>query len=192
VHLWRVVPLGIDPNGSKAPQRLLIFAAGSTFRRIKSIIVWAEERAGRSGVPGPRFQRRNVSVQERRVTENSSPEGHFELAVWRREGQSATVVLDGELDLASAPQLQACLAELTANGVKHVVVDLANLRFIDSTGIGVLVSDFKRLSEVGGSMAVRNAGPRAYRVFEMTGLVELLSVTPPGLDPGSPSSTTRQ
>jgi anti-anti-sigma factor len=121
------------------------------------------------------------------VTESTNSGSHFEFAVWQREGKKATVVLDGELDLASAPHLQACLSELSASGVIHVVIDLANLGFIDSTGIGVLVSDFKRLHDAGGSLAGANAGPMAFRVFEMTGLVELLSVTRVGEEPGSNS-----
>jgi anti-anti-sigma factor len=122
------------------------------------------------------------------LTDRSNPGPHFELAVWQRDQNRATVVLDGELDLASAPDLQACLAEISADGVLHVVIDMANLGFIDSTGIGVLVSDFKRLSEAGGSMVVCNAGPRTFRVFEMAGLVELLSVTRDGPD-GAPEAT---
>jgi anti-sigma B factor antagonist len=116
------------------------------------------------------------------MTGAHEPGSDFQLAIWQRDSQSVTVVLSGELDLASAPKLRSGLADLVANGIRHVIVDLANLRFIDSTGIGILVTDLKRLVAEGGSMAVRNVGPRAYRVFEVTGLVELLSVTPLALE----------
>jgi anti-sigma B factor antagonist len=121
------------------------------------------------------------------MSEPTDIESGFQLAVWQRDRQSVTVVLTGELDLASAPQLRSTLADLAGGGIVHVIVDVANLGFIDSTGIGILVADFKRLTSNGGSLAVRNAGPRIYRIFEMTGLIDLLAVTP--LAPETPITT---
>jgi anti-sigma B factor antagonist len=112
------------------------------------------------------------------MSEPTDTESGFQLAVWQRDRQSVTVVLTGELDLATAPKLRSALADLAGGGIVHVIVDVANLGFIDSTGIGILVADFKRLTSNGGSLAVRNAGARIYRIFEMTGLIDLLAVTP--------------
>ena len=102
----------------------------------------------------------------------------FDVAVWHRDDQSATVVLSGELDLGSAPILRECLAELANVGTINLEIDLANLTFLDSTGISLLVTDFKRSTALGGSFMVRNVSPQAMRVLEISGLVELLSVTP--------------
>jgi anti-sigma B factor antagonist len=121
------------------------------------------------------------------VSNHQESHSAFDVTVWHRSSQSVDVLLIGELDLASAPQLRTCLAELTALGVHHVVADLTNLRFIDSSGIGVLVSELKRLRENGGSLVVRNAGPSTYPVFEMTGLVEYLTVTRLVEDPAATS-----
>jgi anti-anti-sigma factor len=112
------------------------------------------------------------------MTGTHESDSEFQLAIWQRDSQSVTIVLSGELDLASAPKLRSGLASLVANGILNIIVDLANLHFIDSTGIGILVTELKRLVADGGTMVVRNAGPQAYRIFEVTGLVELLSVTP--------------
>jgi len=100
------------------------------------------------------------------MTEPRELGSEFQLAVWQRDSQSVTIVLSGELDLASAPKLRSCLADLVMCGIRHVIFDLANLRFIDSIGIGILVTDLKRLREEGGSLTVRNAGPRTHRVSE--------------------------
>jgi anti-sigma B factor antagonist len=110
------------------------------------------------------------------VTDNTET-SLFEMAIWHESHQSVHVVLSGELDLSSAPKLRACLAELASAGVIHIVIDLANVTFIDSTGISLLVTDLKRSSASGGSLVVRNATPQAMRVFQITGLVDLLSVT---------------
>ena len=101
----------------------------------------------------------------------------FEVSVWHQDCQSASVELSGELDLGSAPKLWDCLAELAKARVINLVIDLANLTFLDSAGISLFVTAFRRSRISGGSFAVRNAPLRAIRIFEITGLVDLLSVT---------------
>lgn len=54
-------------------------------------------------------------------------------------GQSATVVIVGELDMRTADRLLDCLAEQRANGVTDVTVDLAKLTFMDSSGLKALI-----------------------------------------------------
>ena len=76
------------------------------------------------------------------------------------------------------PKLRDCLAELANVGVINLVIDLTNLDFVDSTGISLFVTDFKRSTASGGSFVICNAPPQAMRVFEITGLNELLSVSP--------------
>ena len=101
----------------------------------------------------------------------------FKLAAVQRAHQSASVVLSGELDLSTATELQNRLAWLVLAGVVDIVLDLTNLTFIDSSGISVVVLARKRVDEVGGSLIVRNASPQVLRIFEITGLVDDLSVT---------------
>jgi anti-sigma B factor antagonist len=114
-----------------------------------------------------------------KMTDGSDAVGtSFDVAVWQQDCQSAIVVLRGELDLNSAPKLRGCLAELVNAGVINLVFDLAYLTFLDSTGISLFVITFKRSTTSGGSVLVRNAPPHAMRIFEITGLVELLSVSP--------------
>ena len=120
------------------------------------------------------------SLDMDRVAMNTSGSTDTELAiaVSQRDPQGATVALSGELDLGSAPKLRDCLAELANVGVINLEIDLTHLDFVDSTGISLFVTDFKRSTASGGSFVVRNAPPQAMRVFEITGLIELLSVSP--------------
>jgi anti-sigma B factor antagonist len=104
-------------------------------------------------------------------------DGLFELAVLQRGRQGASVMLSGEIDLASAPELQHCLAWLVSFGVVQIVLDLTNVTFLGSTGISVFVMALKRTEQAGGSLIVSNASPAAFRIFEITGLVDLLSVS---------------
>ena len=78
------------------------------------------------------------------------------------------VLITGELDLETAPQLHDCLANLTG---QHVTLDFSDVTFMDSTAINVLVEAHKR----GDLVVLRGARPAQMRVFEILGLVEYLN-----------------
>ena len=87
----------------------------------------------------------------------------------------ALVEVAGELDLHSAPQLRAELSRaIESNAPPHIVVDLAGVTFLDSTGVGVLVGALKRASEAQGALHFCSAQKRVRRVFEITGLIGAL------------------
>jgi len=84
--------------------------------------------------------------------------------------------LSGEIDLSSAPQVRADLARIVSTDDGHLLVDCAQLTFIDSTGIAVLLEANQKLEADGRHMLIVNVqrGPR--RVFETLGLTDLLRV----------------
>lgn len=84
------------------------------------------------------------------------------------------VKLSGELDIASAPALRDTLARLSEEPNCSVLVDVANLTFLDSTGISVLVMAAKRVRAEDGIFVVANASGAVLRVLEITGLVKYL------------------
>ncbi len=83
----------------------------------------------------------------------------------------------GELDLSTAPQLRDELVRVSTEGAQMVTVDLADLAFIDSTGLSVLITGLKRLRQQGGDMALRSPTPSTRRVLEITGLTQVFAVT---------------
>ncbi len=89
--------------------------------------------------------------------------------VSERDGRSV-VTAAGELDVHSAPVLQAELDPLAQRPEGSVVVDLSAVAFIDSTGLGVLVTALKHVREVGGTLDVVVTAPRVLKVFALTGL----------------------
>jgi anti-sigma B factor antagonist len=101
----------------------------------------------------------------------------LDTAVWQTDRGSAIVVLSGDLDLATAPKLRQRLADLADCDVIDLVIDLANLGFMDSSGISVIVGTYEHLKLRGGSLVIRNANPMAIKIFQITGLMEYLSVT---------------
>ena len=82
-----------------------------------------------------------------------------------------------ELDMVSAPQLGAQVIDRLDRGDRHLVLDFADVRLIDSAGIGVLLSCQRRVSAAGGQMVVVNASEHVQRVFEVTGVARALTLS---------------
>ena len=87
----------------------------------------------------------------------------------------ATVELTGSLDTATAPELERGLEPLFAGKLRHLVFDLAGLKFITSAGLRVFGLARKRMQENGGQLAFVNMQPQIEEVFE---IIKAL----PGLD----------
>ena len=62
--------------------------------------------------------------------------------------------LSGAIDLETAPEVRAAVAELRERDVAGIVLDLADVTFIDSVGLSVLVSVHRRLKDEGGRLVV--------------------------------------
>ncbi len=90
-------------------------------------------------------------------------------------GSWVVLRLEGDADLAAAPALRQQLAEVDRSPA-WVVLDLAGLDFIDSTGLGVLVGMLRRVRAGGGDVRIAAARPGIERVFAVTGLDQLFSL----------------
>jgi anti-sigma B factor antagonist len=87
-----------------------------------------------------------------------------------------TVVVRGEVDIATSPLLRGQLTRLVTDDVP-IVVDVTEMTFIDSSGLGVLVEMLQRRRETGrGGMALHGMQEPVRRVFEITGLTDLFEV----------------
>ena len=81
----------------------------------------------------------------------------------------------GEVDIATAGQLRQRLDELTQEP-RRLALDLTNVGFMDSTGLGVLVATSRTLSKSGGSLAVVADQPSLTKVFEITALGQVMHI----------------
>ncbi|MHB8141249.1 MAG: STAS domain-containing protein [Vulcanimicrobiaceae bacterium] len=104
---------------------------------------------------------------------------HDELNVEiRTEPTSDGVIyrLSGSLDLATSPSVRAALLESADAGKHDIIVDLCQLEFLDSTGLGALIGAHRRALEHGGRVRlIVNDGPIA-RLLNVTGLVRVFAV----------------
>jgi len=85
-------------------------------------------------------------------------------------GDQWVVTGAGDLDVHSAPQLQTELDPIAQRAGAAIVVDLSAVGFIDSTGLGVLVTTLKHVRESAGTLDVVVSSPRVLKVFTLTGL----------------------
>ena len=95
-----------------------------------------------------------------------------------QRGDVVVVSVAGELDMATAPQLQDQITDLLDKGRSRLVFDLAEVSFCDSTGLSVFVRAKNSCDEAGG--VVRLAAPQrgVLRILEVSGLVEVLHTYP--------------
>jgi len=82
----------------------------------------------------------------------------------------------GEVDLASAPELDEQLATVMGQAPSHLVVDLSGVTFMDSTGLGVLVRALKRSRELDIRLDLIVTNERVLKVFGITGLDTVLPI----------------
>ena len=99
---------------------------------------------------------------------------------YRPLGEAVTVVIAGELDHYAAPQIRARLDELLRDPcVTDVVLDLENLTFMDSSGIGVLLGRLRILQSRGGTLSVKNMQPPVEKLFRLSGLQRVIGIEEP-------------
>jgi anti-sigma B factor antagonist len=100
-----------------------------------------------------------------------------DLTLSTHEADGTTVVaVGGEIDVYTAPRLRDKFTELVAAGSYDIIVDMQNVEFLDSTGLGVLVAGLNRAREVGGSLSLVCPQERVLKLFRITGLDEVFTV----------------
>ncbi len=82
----------------------------------------------------------------------------------------------GEIDAFTAPLLKERLASIQNLNDLQVELDLSEVEYIDSTGLGVFVGFFKKLKDNNGYMKITGASNRIKRLFEITGLDQIIDV----------------
>lgn len=91
------------------------------------------------------------------------------------QGRTLTARLAGEIDHHAAKEIMAELAEqIDAALPEHLVLELSEVTFMDSSGIAVLLNAWRRMGQLEGTMVVSQAPPQADKVLKAAGLDRLL------------------
>ena len=102
---------------------------------------------------------------------------NFNLSSQRLDsGADYVVVLGGEVDLYTAPELKQELHRLVGEGATRIIVDMSETTFIDSTTLGVLLSVVKRVRPEGGAVVLVCPDRNVKRIFEITLLDRVFAI----------------
>ncbi|PRX12593.1 STAS domain-containing protein [Actinoplanes italicus] len=101
----------------------------------------------------------------------------MDLQLSARAGKACTVVkVGGQLDMATAPELDRCIRQVADDGGLQVVLDLADVSFLDSSGLGVLLAWFKELRSAGGRLCVAAVQEIVAYVLQVAALDQVMEV----------------
>jgi len=92
-------------------------------------------------------------------------------------GEVTVVHVGGEIDVYTAPVLRERLDEHISAGRHHLVVDLEDVSFMDSTGLGVLVGRLKLVRAHNGTLRLVCSSERILKVFSITGLDKVFQIS---------------
>jgi anti-sigma B factor antagonist len=106
-------------------------------------------------------------------TPGALPPSQFHVDV-RPHRDVVQLVPVGELDLATVDELRGQLDELINAGFRRMIVDLRELKFIDSTGLALLVRYYRAAQHDGWQLSIIQGPPQIRRLFELTGLLDTL------------------
>jgi anti-sigma B factor antagonist len=121
------------------------------------------------------FERHSFGVNVRSVLQMEDGSADLTLST-RTEGSATVVAAEGEVDLSTIPQLSEQLESLINDGQVDLIIDMAGVNFIDSTGLGVLVGARKKALAKDGSVQLARLQPKVLKIFRITQLTEIFPV----------------
>lgn len=97
---------------------------------------------------------------------------------WKLEDGILTMYPQGDLDLVTAKTMKQTVESVLYSrlGVKHLVINLKDVRFIDSSGLGMLIGCYKFMQGRQGSMMLSDVSTALYRILELSGIKKLMPV----------------
>jgi anti-sigma B factor antagonist len=102
----------------------------------------------------------------------------FRRSIARESADCYVISLGGEIDLYVAPLVADAFETVAGHGAVCVVLDLGEAEFVDSTLLGLLTREVRRLRGVDGRLVIVCDDPRILRPFELTGMDKLVPVRP--------------
>ena len=100
----------------------------------------------------------------------------IKINVREAEGETYVVDLNGEIDVYTSPKVKDAIGDLIDKGHYNLVINLEKVRYIDSTGLGVLIGGLKRVREHGGTVNLVCTNPQIKKIFDITGLVKIFGI----------------
>ena len=97
----------------------------------------------------------------------------MKIAVEQAEGYGV-LRPEGRLNMVAAPRLRSAIDRMLEDGSTRLVLDLANVSFMDSSGLGAVITGLKRARQAGGDLRLAAAGEQVQTVMRLTNLDRVL------------------
>ncbi len=96
-----------------------------------------------------------------------------------QHGNTLIAKLSGELDLLTAPSFRTQVdGALDAAGPRNLILELSQLSFVDSSGLGAILGRYKAVTQLGGRMLLVTPQPQVQRIFTLSGLFKIMDLAP--------------
>ena len=155
--------------------------AGDLLARGRQIVADAKAR-----IDGAITEGKDAAAQQRTTSRTTAPTARtsptlgdtvdIKVNVRESEGDAYVVDLTGEIDVYTSPKVKDAITELIDQEHYNLVINLEKVRYIDSTGLGVLIGGLKRVREHGGSVNLVCTNPQIKKIFDITGLVKIFGI----------------
>lgn len=101
----------------------------------------------------------------------------MDIKILTREAKKGYLVeVQGEIDVYTSPKVKEIINELIDKGNYNLMINLEEVRYIDSTGLGVLIGALKRVREHNGNITLICTNPQIKKIFNITGLVKIFGI----------------
>ncbi|MFF2447216.1 anti-sigma factor antagonist [Neobacillus sp. NPDC058068] len=94
-----------------------------------------------------------------------------------QQDEGIVVLVGGEIDAFTAPKLREEILPLAEGENKSITINLKDVSYLDSTGLGVFVGLFKQLKQKDGELRLIELSDRLIRLFEITGLSNIMDIS---------------
>lgn len=89
----------------------------------------------------------------------------------------AQVSVEGDLDVRTVPEVRRWVDGLIDSGCRRIVLNMANADYADSAGFGLILTEMRRMREVGGLLSLANVSDRVYRALNLMRMVDLVPIS---------------
>lgn len=96
----------------------------------------------------------------------------------KRSGDITLVYINGEIDITTSPDVRKFFDRITKDKNAKIVINLAKVSYIDSSGLATLVEGLQRMRSYGGKMRLTNLSDKVKSLFEITKLEKLFEIYP--------------
>lgn len=93
------------------------------------------------------------------------------------KNESLIVKISGDLDLVIAKEFRETIDKILSDKlIRNLILDISEVNFIDSSGLGAILGRYKFLKQRGGKMSIWGANPSVYRILDLSGIMKIIPV----------------